>query len=98
MKKQDEGLLRAFKGFKRLVKRLDYYPHHILKHLNLLLGLVLAFLGLFWCARSMRQIFGFILSVLSAIGLVFFLVTLVVGLFNAGDGCHMLLASRTGHS
>lgn len=32
----------------------------------------------------MRQIAGFILGVLAAIGLVFFLVTLVVGLFNAG--------------
>ncbi|CAK9099224.1 Uncharacterized protein SCF082_LOCUS46476 [Durusdinium trenchii] len=51
-----------------LCKWLDYYPHHVLKHLNL----------------TLRQIAGFIMIVLLVIALVFFLVTLVVGLFNAG--------------
>ncbi|CAE7567502.1 RAB34 [Symbiodinium natans] len=48
---------------------LDYYPHHILKHLHLTLG----------------QITLFVFGALLAIGVVFLLVTLVIDFFKAGE-------------
>eukprot|EP00439_Symbiodinium_sp_Y106_P084327 s679_g25.t1 len=48
---------------------LDYYPHHILKHLNL----------------SLPQIALFMSGVLAAIGVVFLLVTLVISFFEVGE-------------
>eukprot|EP00435_Cladocopium_sp_Y103_P043524 s3451_g12.t1 len=44
-------------------------------------------------ARTLRQIAGFVLMILAGIGLIFFLVTLVVGLFKTGSSARASLDS-----
>lgn len=74
----NDGVLQC-EEFVQMIRflMLDFYPHHILKHLNL----------------TLRQITGFVLMILAGIGLIFFLVTLVVGLFKTGASLDSLLHS-----